>query len=90
MGRPGQYNVDLSAMKRISLGESGRWNLMLRGEFFNAFNMPQFSDPDNNAGTVIPNPGGTYGTLVPNPTFGQIVSTSVNPRVIQLAIKLNF
>ena len=88
---PGQENVDLAAVKHIALGESnGRWNLQLRGEFFNAFNTPQFSDPNNNAGTVIKNPGGTFGTFVPSPTFGRITSTSVNPRVIQLAVKLIF
>ncbi|MBV8895813.1 MAG: carboxypeptidase regulatory-like domain-containing protein [Acidobacteriaceae bacterium] len=85
---PGQYNVDLAVMKRISLRE--KFNLQLRGEFFNAFNTPQFNDPNTNAGTVVANPGGTYGTLVPNPTFGLISSTSVNPRVIQLAAKLTF
>ncbi len=88
---PGQQNVDLAAVKRIALGENtGRLNLQLRGEFFNAFNTPQFSNPSANAGTVIANPGGTFGTLAPNPTFGQILSTSVNPRVVQLAVKLIF
>ncbi len=60
---PGQYNVDLAAVKRIAFGE--RFRLQVRGEFFNAFNTSQFSDPNTNAGTVVANPGGTYGTLMP-------------------------
>jgi len=44
--------------------------LQFRAEFFNVFNHPQFADPDNNFSS---------------PTFGVISSTSVNPRVGQLA-----
>jgi hypothetical protein len=46
-----------------------------RVEFFNAFNHPQFSTPDTN---------------VTDPTFGQITGTSVNPRLIQFALKYSF
>jgi hypothetical protein len=47
----------------------------LRMEMFNAFNHAQFSNPDTN---------------VPNPRFGSIVSTSVNPRLIQFALKFSY
>jgi hypothetical protein len=46
-----------------------------RAEFFNTFNHPQFMFPDPN---------------VPDTTFGQITSTSVNPRLIQFAAKYSF
>jgi hypothetical protein len=46
-----------------------------RAEFFNAFNHPQFQGPD---------------TSVTDGTFGQITSTSVNPRLIQFALKYSF
>jgi hypothetical protein len=52
-----------------------RFNAEFRTEFFNLFNHPQFRDPDNN---------------VADSTFGVISATSVNPRVIQFALKLNF
>ena len=50
-------------------------NLQFRGDFFNALNRPQFSNPNT-----------TYGSS----SFGVISSTSVNPRVGQLAVKIIF
>jgi hypothetical protein len=49
--------------------------LEFRSEFFNAFNHPQFDDPD---------------VEFTSPTFGQISRTIVNPRVVQFALKLSF
>lgn len=73
---PGQANLDLSISKSFPL----RWpqdgsSLQFRAELFNIFNHPQFADPDNNFSS---------------PTFGVITSTSVNPRVGQLALKFSF
>lgn len=50
-------------------------DLQFRAEFFNAFNHPQFSNP---------------GTELTGVNFGQITSTAVNPRLIQLAVKITF
>jgi hypothetical protein len=47
----------------------------LRAEFFNAFNHPQFANPDTNFSS---------------PTFGVISSTAVNARVGQVAVRLSF
>ena len=83
---PDQRNFDIAVLKKTPLRSSSeRLNLEFRAEFFNAFNTSQFTDPANlTAGTVV-------GPLfVPNASFGAITSTSVNPRVIQLALKLNF
>ena len=49
--------------------------LQLRGEFFNTFNHAQFSNPT---------------TAASAPNFGQISTTSVSPRIIQLALKYLF
>jgi hypothetical protein len=51
------------------------WRAQFRTEFFNIFNHPIFA-----------NPGATLGT----PQFGIISATSVDPRDIQLAMKLSF
>ena len=49
--------------------------LQFRSEFFDTFNHPQFANPSVAANQA---------------TFGQIVSMSVSPRVIQLALKYSF
>jgi len=73
---PVQRNWDISMAKRTPLrGPSEAANLEFRAEFFNAFNTPQFANPDAN---------------LADSSFGRILSTSVNPRLIQFALKLNF
>jgi hypothetical protein len=87
---PRQSNVDFSVIKRLPISESK--NIEMRAEFFNLFNHVNFADPisnfnaapsrsiDQNTGRIIGDPG----------DFGRINSTSNNPRLIQLALKLNF
>jgi hypothetical protein len=73
---PGQTNLDLAVSKRVALPwPNEKSSVQLRAEFFNALNHPQFSNPDTNFSS---------------PTFGVISSTSVNPRVIQLALRFAF
>ena len=50
-------------------------NLQLRSDFFNAFNHPQFANP-----AIAVNSG----------AFGQIISTTVAPRIIQFALRYMF
>lgn len=73
---PGQANLDLSLSRNIPI----KWlsegtSLQFRTELYNALNRPQFANPDTN---------------FTSPTFGLISSTAVNPRVIQLALRLAF
>jgi hypothetical protein len=75
MRGPSQHNVDLSLRKTTQLTE--RAALEFRAEFFNAFNSTQFGNPDTSFSDGAP-------------AFGQITSTSVAPRVGQLALKLTF
>ena len=73
---PGQANVDISLAKTFPLPwPKERSSIQFRAEFYNTFNHPQFADPDNNLSSA---------------SFGLISSASVNPRVGQLAVKLNF
>jgi hypothetical protein len=78
---PGQANWDMSLSKLIKIRE--RKTLEFRGEFFNTFNHPQFSfnpvdDPALSAQDVQAS------------NFGDITLSSVNPRLIQFALKFLF
>ncbi len=75
VGGPDQVNFDFALIKRTTFGSEERRNLEFRAEFFNIFNHTQFANPD---------------AAFNHPTFGVIQATSVAPRIIQLALKLNF
>jgi hypothetical protein len=79
---PGQFNFDISLLKTTKIFESQ--TIQFRAEFFNAFNHPQFTNPNYGQGAIYALPNFAAGN------FGQITSTSVNPRVIQLALKYSF
>jgi outer membrane receptor protein involved in Fe transport len=87
---PDQRVFDISIAKQTPLGQSDVRNIEFRAEFFNAFNTPSFSNPVTGGNLVTLIPGTTTPVFVPSATFGQSQSTSVNPRIIQLALKLNF
>ncbi len=72
---PGQANTDFSLIKQFPVPAWDRGKLELRGEFFNLLNHPQFANPNLSFGSA---------------SFGQILASSVNPRVIQFALKLRF
>jgi hypothetical protein len=73
---PGQANLDLAVSKSVALVRPNEeWIVQFRAEFFNALNHPQFANPD---------------TSFNSPTFGVISSTSVNSRVVQLAVRFVF
>jgi hypothetical protein len=82
---PGQFNFDASIIKITRITE--KTTLQFRAEFFNLLNHPQFANLDPGSGT-----GGTVSQL-PNvfaAGAGTAVSTSVNPRIIQLGVKFIF
>ena len=74
---PGQFNWDISLIKNTKVGGL-REDAMLefRAEFFDAFNHPQFGNPGVAANAVT--------------TYGIISSDTVNPRLVQLALKYSF
>lgn len=79
---PGQFNWDISILKDTRIRENHL--LQFRTEFFNAFNHPQFSNPNFSQGAIFSLPDRASAS------FGQITSTSVNPRIIQFALKYIF
>jgi len=72
---PGQANLDVSLIKQFRLPVWEASRLEFRSEFFNALNHPQFANPN---------------LVFSQASFGQILTTSVNPRVIQFALKFSF
>jgi hypothetical protein len=82
---PGQFNTDFSITKTTAITE--RSNVQFRAEFFNLFNHAQFA-PGTGA-----NPASAVGNqtlYASSPIFGVITATSVNPRLIQFALRLQF
>ncbi len=69
---PGMVNFDLMAAKGFRLRE--RAQLQFRGEFFNAFNRPNYD---------------IVGRILNNPQFGQVLSQR-SPRQIQFGLRLSF
>jgi hypothetical protein len=84
---PGYINLDMAFAKTTAITE--RTKLEFRAEFFNIFNHANFLSPgitNNGNGTFT---GGGGGTNPNSPLFGQITST-YDPRIIQLALRLTF
>ena len=71
---PGQRNVDMALIKRIRVGE--KTSLVFRWEVFNVFNWPNFANPASDVSSPS--------------TFGRISAMSVNPRIMQFGLKLEF
>lgn len=69
----GIVNFDIALIKRIQFTENKL--LQFRAEFFNAFNHPNFSLPEN-----------TFDSA----RFGTVPSTSTDPRNIQFGLKIIF
>jgi len=89
------WQVDLLVHRDFAFRD--KVHLDARAEFFNAFNHPNFGDPDMNLGTY------SDGTRTRNPTFGYITSmlnTQLGglqqsyqvgtPRSVQVSMKLSF
>ncbi len=72
---PDQTDIDLSVMKQFPLPVTEHARLEFRADFFNVLNHPSFSNPNLNFSQA---------------TFGQILSESVNPRILQFALKFSF
>ena len=73
---PAQANLDVALTKSAGIQwPRERSELVFRAEFYNTLNHSQFGNPDSNFSS---------------PTFGVITNTSVNARVGQLALKLEF
>jgi hypothetical protein len=71
---PDQQDFDIAAIKTTPLTD--RIRLIFRWEIFNLLNRPNFANPSNDVSTPS--------------TFGVISGLTVNPRIMQYALKLEF
>ncbi len=71
---PDQQDFDIAVIKSTPLTE--RVKLIFRWEIFNVLNRPNFANPSNDVSTPS--------------TFGVISALTVNPRIMQFALKLQF
>ncbi len=90
---PKQFNTDFSISKRFRIDETK--NIEIRAEFFNLFNTVNFANPISGFGAVLSSGGAidaNTGLILPGRAgdFGKIISTSNNPRLVQLALRCNF
>jgi hypothetical protein len=71
---PDQQDFDIAAIKTTPLTD--HVNLIFRWEIFNLLNRPNFANPSNDVSTPS--------------TFGVISALTVNPRIMQYALKVEF
>jgi hypothetical protein len=84
-------NVDFSVAKRFQLTESA--TVEFRAEFFNLFNQVNLANPISNFNAIAASGGKidpNTGEVLSSGDFGRTISTSSNPRIIQLGVKFNF
>ena len=83
---PGQFNFDVAVAKSTRIGGiHENAVLQFRAEFFNLFNHPQFGSPGTQGVGFAP-----VANNLGAGNFGQITSLSVNPRLMQMALKYVF
>ena len=88
---PRQVNVDFAIAKRFAIATSRSGEL--RVEFFNLLNQVNYANPISNLNAAAGTGGSintTTGAVVAAGNFGRIISTSNNPRIVQLGLKFNF
>lgn len=71
----GSSHEDMSLTKSFGIGRSGRYVVLLRGEFFNVFNRHYYGNPNLNIG---------------GPYFGQVTSVVGNPRQGQVSARFKW
>ena len=87
---PSQNNLDLGIGKRFVIHE--RRFIEFRGELFNAFNHVNLANPISDLNAVVASGGllSATGQVVNPGSFGQIISASSNPRLVQFVLKYRF
>lgn len=88
---PRQVDLDFALAKQFPVSETRTFEF--RAEFFNLLNHPNFANPISNLNALFASGGRidpTTGQVIIAGDFGRVISTSNNPRIIQLALKFKF
>ena len=87
----GMENWDMGLYKSFPIREN-RESIQFRAEFFNAFNHPNFANPNASFTLANSGTGGSFGKVsnTLNPILGTGSGGPGDPREIQLALKLYF
>ena len=86
---PGYKTVDFGLFKDFAITE--RVKFQLRGQAYNLFNTPAFTNPDADIHDGIANANGTYTTGATSNGFGTINTTrSSSNRQLEFAARINF
>jgi hypothetical protein len=88
---PTQADLDFGVARNIGLGETR--NLQFRVEFFNLLNEENLANPISNLNAVLSSGGSldpNTGAVISGGNFGRIVSSSANPRIVQLSVSFRF
>jgi len=82
--------VDLALTRRFPFLETKA--IEVRAEFFNLFNWVNYANPLSDFNGITSSSGSidSSGRVINPGDFGRIISTSNNPRIIQVALKVNF
>ncbi len=83
---PGYTNFDTALFKNVPL--EGKFSLQLRVETYNTFNHAEFNGVNNTASFANANSQGSSNPQLSS-AFGRLSST-LNPRYMQLALRINF
>jgi hypothetical protein len=84
---PGQRNFDLTVERAFPIHEAN--TIRIRAEFLNLTNTPQFNNPGTSL-NFSGDPAGPIAEYKPSASFGRILSTNGNSRVVQLAARYSF
>ena len=87
---PAAFNWDMSLQKNFKITEAK--SVEFRTEFYNLFNHTQFSEPgaqQSSSNTAFTITRLANGQIAPTDQ-GTIISTAVNPRLVQFGLKIRF
>jgi hypothetical protein len=88
---PRQVNIDLTITKHFAFDDAK--SVDFRVEFFNVLNRVNLANPISNLAAITSSGGSidaNTGEIIAPGDFGRIISTSNNPRIVHVVVRLNF